>query len=165
MGMTVPEVSPNRVIASAIVLFVAYWIAAIFVPAMVLRDVSNSLTFGLQTLVVITWWSAARRAIRNSANDGAWVLVLAVWFISFVALLQRIYAITFNWMGQPEAWQQSAIAGFWPYSFGVAAALFLVSPAIKSDGVKPTAWWTLLAGGIVGGFVSGVVLTLSVHTF
>lgn len=165
MGMTFPDVSPNRVIAAAIALFVAYWIASMFAPAVVLRDLFNSLAFGTQVLVVFTWFSAAKKAVKNSANDGAWLLVLAVFFICFVAMSQRIYSITFNYMGQPDSWRMSPIAGFWPYSYMIAGWLFLMSPGVKSDGVRPRAWLSLLGAVAIGSFVAGVVFTMSIQTF
>lgn len=163
--MNVPEVSPNRVVAAAIALFVLYWIMAMFTPAMVLRDVFNSLAFGAQLLVVLTWGRSAWRAIKYNASDGAWLLVLAVFYICLVALMQRTYAIAFNWMGRPESWDASAIAGFWPYSYMIAAGMFLMSPGVRSDGIKPRAWWTLFMAGCVGSFVAGAMFTLSVSTF
>lgn len=163
--MNVPDVSPNRVVAAAISLFVLYWIAALYVPGVVLRDLFNSLAFGTQLLVVLTWGPSAFRAVKHSASDGAWLLILAVFYISFVAMAQRVYAISYNMMGRPEAWSASAISGFWPYSYMIAGVLFLMSPGVKSDGVRPKTWWALLGAGVVGGFVAGVMFTLSVSTF
>lgn len=165
MSIPMPDVSPPRVVAAAIVLFVAYWIAAMFVPAIVLRDLFNSLAFGAQALVVVTWATAAFKSIRNSESDGAWLLILAVFYISFVAMVQRMYVITFNMMGRPEAWSESAISGFWPYSYMIAGVLFLMSPGVKSDGVRPKAWFTLVGAGAVGGFLAGVMFALQIPTF
>ena len=160
-----PEVSPNRVVAAAIMLFVLYWILALFLPPVMLRDTFNSLAFGTQVLVVVTWASAAWKAVKRSASDGAWLLILAVFYISFVAMVQRLYSIAFNYMGQPDAWRESSIAGFFPYSYMIAGALFLMSPGVKSDGVRPKAWWSLLGAGLAGGFVAGVAFTLSIRTY
>jgi len=163
--MEIPHVSPNRVVGVAIALFVLYWILALFVPANILRDVFNSLAFGTQLLVVLTWARSAYRAVRYDAHDGAWLLILAMFYICLIALLQRMYAISFNWLGRPESWTDSAIAGFWPYSYAIAGALFLVSPGVKSDGIRPKAWWTLFIAGCVGSFVAGGLFVMSISTF
>lgn len=165
--MEIPHVSPNRVVGVAIALFVFYWILALFVPANILRDVFNSLAFGTQLLVVLTWSRSAYRAVRYDAHDGAWLLILAVFYICLIALLQRVYAISINSMSYEDAeiWRDSAIAGFFPYSYMIAGALFLISPGVRTEGIKQKAWWTLFIAGCIGSFVAGALSTLSVSTF
>jgi hypothetical protein len=163
-SLVAPEISPNKVVVAAVGLFVLYWIAAMFTPAGVLLNLFNSLAFGTQVIVVVTWAPAAYRAIKNSADDGAWMLILAIFYINFVAMWQRIYAIAYNYAGRPDAWSDTAITGFWPYSYMIAGVLFLISPGVKSDGVRPKAWWTLVSAGVLGGFVAGVVFTLAIST-
>jgi hypothetical protein len=163
--MMIPHVSPNRVVGVAIGLFVFYWVLAIFVPPHILRDVFNSLAFGTQLLVVLTWSRSAYQAVRYDAKDGAWLLVLAVFYICLIALLQRMYAISFNWLGGPQSWTDSAISGFFPYSYMIAGALFLLSPGVQTEGIKQKAWWTLFIAGCIGSFVAGALFTLSISTF
>ena len=161
----IPAVSPSHVVAAAIILFVAYWLLALFVPGVALRDLFNAIAFGAQLFVVLTWWPAAYRAVKEESDNGAWLLIVAVFHICFVALMQRSYQIVFNWMERPKAWEESAISGFFPYSYAIAAMLFLVSPDVRGGVMKPRAWWLILSSAAVGGFIAGALFMTSLPSF
>lgn len=60
-------ITQNRAVVFAVFAFVAYWVAALFVPSLILRDVFNSLAFGTAIIITFTWWpSAESRATRSN---------------------------------------------------------------------------------------------------
>ncbi|RWX72617.1 hypothetical protein [Mesorhizobium sp. M2A.F.Ca.ET.039.01.1.1] len=160
----VSTITPNRVVLFAVGAFIAYWLAALFVPPLILRDVFNSLAFGSSIIITITWMPSALRAIRENADSGEWQLILAIFLVWFVVMWQRIYVIAFNWYDRPEAWANSAVAGFWPYSYLIAGLLFLAAPGVKSDGLQSRAMWAIIAAVALGSFVAGVLFWASIST-
>lgn len=81
-----------------------------------------------------------------------------------VVTLQRSYVILFNYYGRPEVWADSAISGFWPYSYTIAGLLFLAAPGVKGDGFTKRALWAMFAAVGVGGLIAGIVIGLSLST-
>lgn len=157
----IPKVSPNRVIGVAIALFVLYWILALFIPGKDLRGFFNAVAFGIQLFVVVTWGSAAAKAMRSDSKDGAWLLVLAVFHICLVALLSRTYSIVYNYFERPASWTDHPISGFFPYSFAIASVLLLISPDVQGSVMRPRAWWMLLSSVAVGMFIAGFLFATS----
>lgn len=158
------SLTPNRAVAFAVVAFLAYWIASMFVPPLILRDIFNSLAFGTAIIITITWGPSAFRAVREGADSGEWQLILAIFLVWFVVLCQRVYVITFNWAGRPEPWATSAVAGFWPYSYMIAGLLFLSAPGVKGDTIESRAIWAIVAAVGVGSMVAGIMIGLSIST-
>lgn len=156
--------TPNRAVLFSVGAFVLYWILAMFVPAEMLRDVFNALAWGAAMMITITWGSAALKAIREGADTGDWQLVLAIFLVWFVVLMQRIYVAVFNWYGQPEAWRESAIIGFFPYSYFIAAMLFLVAPGVKGDGLETRSIWAIIGAVFIGGLAAGIIIGTSIST-
>lgn len=159
------KLSPNRVVVFSVVAFILYWILALFTPSVVLRDVFNSLAFGAQVIVVLTWGPAAWKAVKENAETGEWLLILAIFYICFVAMCQRLYTILFNFIGRPESWSDSAVTGFWPYSYMIAGLLFLMSPEVKPSGIRIQAWWSVFAAVGIGGLLAGVIIGSSLGPF
>jgi hypothetical protein len=160
----VKNLTPNRAVVFAVLSFVAYWIAAMFVPAVMLRDIFNALAFGAAVIIAITWASSAYRAVRENADSGEWLLILAIFIVWFVVLCQRSYVIAFNWSGRPEVWSASAISGFWPYSYTLAGILFLAAPGVKGDGIEGRAIWAIIAAVAIGCLVAGILIGASIST-
>jgi hypothetical protein len=160
----VKNLTPNRAVVFAVVSFVAYWLAALFIPPLVLRDVFNSLAFGTSVIITITWGPSAIRAVKENADSGEWQLILAITLVWFVVLCQRTYIIAFNWAGRPEAWSLSAISGFWPYSYLIAGLLFLAAPGVKGDGIESRAVWAIVAAVAIGSLVAGILIGASIST-
>lgn len=160
----VRSLTPNRAVVFAVLSFIAYWIAAMFVPPLVLRDVFNSLAFGAAIIITITWGPSAYRAVKENADTGEWQLVLAIFMVWFVVLCQRVYVILYNWYDRPDAWANSAISGFWPYSYALAGLLFLSAPGVKGDGIESKAIWTIIAAVALGSLVAGVLIGASIST-
>jgi hypothetical protein len=160
----VRALSANRAVVFAVLSFIAYWIAAMFVPPLTFRDVFNSLAFGAAVIISITWGPSAYRAVKENADTGEWQLVLAIFMVWFVVLCQRIYVIVYNWYDRPDAWANSAISGFWPYSYMLAGLLFLSAPGVKGDGIESKAIWTIIAAVALGSLVAGVLIRASIST-
>lgn len=156
--------TPNRAILFAVGAFVLYWIMAIFIPVETLRDVFNALAWGAALMITLTWGSAAIKAIREGADTGDWQLILAIFLVWLVVLLQRVYVAVFNWYGQPETWRESPIMGFWPYSYFIAAMLFLAAPGVQGDGLKKRSLWAILGAVFIGGLAAGIVIGTSIST-
>lgn len=157
-------ITPNRAILFAVGAFILYWIASIFVPAIVLRDVFNSLAFGTAVIITITWMPSAIKAVRENAGSGEWQLILAIFIVWFVVMCQRVYVILFNWHGRPQEWADSAISGFWPYSYLIAGLLFLSAPGVHSEGIKARAVWAIVAAVAIGSLLAGILIGASIST-
>lgn len=157
-------ITPNRAVVFAVGAFIAYWLAAIFVPSLVLRDIFNSLAFGTAIIITFTRWPSAVRAIKEGAESGEWQLILAIFLVWFVVLAQRIYVITFNWMGRPEAWSEAPIAGFWPYSYMIAGLLFLSAPGVTGDKMGSRAIWSIVMAVAIGSLIAGILIGASIST-
>ena len=158
------SLTPNRAIVFAVVAFLAYWIASMFVPALVLRDVFNSLAFGTAIIITITWAPSAFRAVKEGADSGEWQLILAIFIVWFVVLCQRTYVIVFNAYDRPEAWTTSAISGFWPYSYMIAGLLFLSAPGVNGDRIETRAIWAIVAAVAIGSLIAGILIGASIST-
>jgi hypothetical protein len=157
-------ISPNRAVVFAVAAFVVYWIAALFVPALILRDIFNALAFGSAVMIVLTWGSAAVSAVRAGAESGEWQLVLAIFLLWFVVLFQRTYAVTFNWYGRPDSWAESPIAGFWPYSYTIAGLLFIAAPGVNGQGIRIRTIWSIIAAVGIGSLIAGFLIGASIST-
>lgn len=157
-------ITPNRAVVFAVGAFVFYWVTALFVPGIVLRDVFNSLAFGTSIIITITWFPSATKALREGADSGEWQIILAIFLVWFIVLAQRIYVITFNWMGRPEAWAEAPIAGFWPYSYMIAGLLFLSAPGVEGGRIHGRAVWSIVLAVAIGSLIAGILIGKSVST-
>lgn len=160
----VKHLTPNRAVVFAVLSFVAYWLAAIIVPAPILRDVFNALAFGAAVIITITWGPSAWRAVRENADSGEWQLILAIFLLWFIVLSQRVYVIAFNWLDRPDWLASSAISGFWPYSYMMAGMLFLSAPGVKGHGIESGAIWSIIAAVAIGSLVAGILIGASIST-
>jgi len=158
------SLTPNRAVVFAVGAFLAYWIASMIVPALLLRDIFNSLAFGTAIIITITWGPSAYRAVKENADTGEWQLILAIFIVWFVVLCQRVYVISFNWAGRPDSWALSPAAGFWPYSYMIAGMLFLSAPGVKGDTIQSRAIWAIVAAVGIGCMVAGILIGLSIST-
>ena len=160
----VAPVTPNRALVLSAAAFVAYWIAAVVVPGAVLREMFNALAFGTAVVITITWFSAAARAMRLNAPTGDWLLVLGVFLMWLTVLMQRVYVIAFNWSGRPESWTDSALPGFFPYSFALAGMLFIAAPGVHSDRLGSRTIWAIIAAVALGSALVGFLFGLSISS-
>lgn len=160
----IKSLTPNRAIVFAVTAFLAYWIASMFVPALILRDVFNSLAFGTAIIITITWAPSAFRAVKEGADSGEWQLILAIFIVWSVVLCQRTYIIVFNAYDRPDAWSASAISGFWPYSYMIAGLLFLSAPGVNGDRIETRAIWAIVAAVAVGSLIAGILIGASIST-
>lgn len=158
------SLTPNRAVVFAVVAFMMYWIASIFIPPLILRDVFNSLAFGTAIIITITWAPSAIRAVKENADSGEWQLILAIFIVWAVVLCQRIYIILFNAYGRPDAWATSALAGFWPYSYMIAGLLFLSAPGVRGDRIESRAIWAIVAAVAMGSLIAGILIGAAIPT-
>lgn len=157
-------ITPNRALVFAVGGFTLYWVLALLIDAIVLRDVFNSLAFAVGLLIVITWAKAAFRAVKYGATRGEWQLILSIFLTWLVATVVRLYSMAFNGFGRPESWVLSPIAGFWPYSFMMAGLLVLAAPGVTPEGLKPQTMWTMLGAVGLGGLIAGILIGASIST-
>lgn len=141
-----------------IVAFVAFWIVAIFVPADVLREIFNSLSFGMAVMVCITWAPAAYHSFRSGGTEGKWQLVIAVFLCFSIVTFQRLYVILLEYLGRPPWLLRSHIAAFVPYTITVAGALFLIAPSVHQGRPGNDYWLHLVIGVGIGSLLAGILL-------
>lgn len=158
----ISTITPNRVVVFAVGAFVAYWVAALFVPADVLRDFFNSLAFGTAVIITLTWLRPALKAVSEGADSGEWQLIIAIFLLWFVVVLQRGYVITYNLAGRPDAWSDSAISGFWPYSYMISGLLFLSAPGVQNDKMTKRSIWSIEAAVGIGCLLAGILIGKSI---
>lgn len=160
----IQSVTPNRAIVFAVGGLVLYGILAMFVPPLILRDVFNSLAFGTAVVITLTWFPSAVKAVREGAASGEWMLISAIFLMWLVAMVQRLYAILFNYYGRPDAWAESAISGFFPYSYMICGLLFLSAPGVRTGGLKRSAMWALVAAFSIGSLLAGILIGASISS-
>lgn len=156
--------TPNRAIVFIVDGFILYWLAALFIPADILRDVFNSLCFGIAVIITITWAPSAFKAVKQGASTGDWVLILAIFLVWLTVLEQRVWSIIFNYFDRPMGWLDLPISGFFPYSYMVAGMLFLAAPGIQPEGFRHTAMWAMIAAASVGSLVAGILIGMNIST-
>ncbi|MER8555921.1 hypothetical protein [Mesorhizobium sp. M0220] len=93
------------------------------------------------------------------------MLILGTFLIWSVVLIQRIYVILYNWAGQPESWQTSAVPGFWPHCYALAGLLFIAAPGVRSEGIRKKTVWALVAAVATASLVAGFVIGASVSSY
>lgn len=157
-------ITPNRAAIFAVLALVFYGIVAAFLPPLILREVFNSLAWGGALIITITWLPAAWKAVRENADSGEWQLILAIFIVWAVVTMQRTYVIAFNWMGRPDGWANSAVAGFWPYSYMIAAMLFLSAPGVKGGKLESRSIWSMIIAVGIGCLLAGFLLGASIST-
>jgi hypothetical protein len=155
-------ISPNKAIVITVLALLAYWIPAMFVPAMILRDIFNSLAFGTAIIITATWFPSAMKALREGADSGELQLILGIFIVWCVLLCQRIYVIVFNYAGRPLSWSDSAISGFWPFAFMVSGMLFLSAPGVKNDKIGSRAIWSMVLAVSIGSLIAGILIGTSI---
>lgn len=159
----ITAVTPNKAIVFAVGAFILYWVMAFIFPIVILRDVFNSLAFGTAVVITATWAPSTYRAIKEEANSGAWQLILGISLFWFVVLIQRIYAIAFNWAGRPPEWLNHPISGFFAYSFMISGLLFLSAPGVRAEReLKQRALVAMVVSVAIGGFIAGVLFGTSI---
>lgn len=158
-------ISPNRAVAFAVAAVVLYCVLALFVPPMALRDVFNSLAFGTAVVIVLTWLPSALKAMREGVDSAEWQLIVAIFLLWLIVAVQRIYAMAFNWAGRPDSWADSAITGFFPYSYMFAGLLFLSAPGIVEERLGHRAIWAIIAAVAIGSFTAGALFMASISSF
>lgn len=158
--------TPNKAIAFIIFSPVVYWVLAVLFEGPLLRDIFNSLAFGVASMIVVTWMSAAYKAVRENVDAGEWQLILAIFLLWLVVCVQRVYSALYNYVDKPsqEFLSQSAIPGFFPYSFMISGALFLIAPEVRSEALNIKAFWALLTGVGIGALIAGILIGYSIST-
>lgn len=163
--VTIKPATPNGAVLFLVIGFVAYWVAALFVPPLILRDIFNNLALGVAVMVSLLWASAAWQALQNAdERDHAWRHILSVFMLWFVILLYRFYAIVFNASGRPNWMSESAFPGFFPYSLTLIGILALTATDVESRGVSGRSMWMIVCGVAIGSFVAGIMIALNLST-
>ena len=162
--MSLSTITPNKAVVFAVGCFILYWVLALVVPPMILRDVFNSLAFGAAVIIAATWAPSAFKAVREGANSGEWQLILGIFIVWFVVMCQRVYVIIFNWQGRPDSWADGPVSGFWPYSFTIAGMLFLVASGTQTQGFRVGSVWAIMAAVGIGCLMAGILIGTSISS-
>lgn len=160
--MNAMQLTPRTVVAAMLFAQVVYVILASLVPSIILRDVFNPLAFGVFTVITVTWARDAVRGLQIGMKSAAWYLVFGVFYLSLVAMTQRVYAMVFNALGRPDWLAESMFAGYWPYQYGIAGILILYAAGAQEHGDQPKSWRTTGVALFIGGMVAGAIIAWSI---
>jgi hypothetical protein len=138
--------------------FFFYWILALFVPVGLLREIFNSLSFGVAVMVTMTWAPAAWYSLWYGERAGEWQLIIAIFLAFFVLAFQRLYVMAATILGRPEWLVESPVSGFVPYSITVVGILFLVAPGVYRGAPRGRYWWYIIAGVSMGSLLAGILI-------
>lgn len=136
----------------------SYFVLAVFIEPLLLRDIFNNMALGVAIMVALTWAPAAFRAFREGADEGKWQLVVAVFLTFCVIIFQRTYAIAVIWFNRPPWLVESAIAGFIPYSITLVGMLFLSAPGIAEGAPKGRYWIHIMFAVAIGSLIAGIMI-------
>lgn len=152
--------TPNRAIALTGLSPLLYWFIAPFFDPQTARDVLNPMATGFAAMISFTWLPSLIHSIRNRIPG--WSLILGIFVVWTVVWMNRIYAAVFNYLGQPRWWLDSYLAGFWPWSYVVAGALFLYAAADDEEAISWSSSVTLAFAAAIAigvGFAIIVIFT------
>lgn len=155
--------STNKILLFIIFAPISYFIAAIFIPGTILRDVFNSLSFGTAVMIWFTWLYAFIEAVRSEGKAGKWRLILGLCLTMQTVMISRVYSGLFNWYDRPESWALGPFPGFLSFSYFLGGALIL-SAATEADETPLTNLLPLLIGVGIGGIVAGVIIGMGLST-
>lgn len=127
--------TPYRAIVFTILAPLLYWVIVPFLDPQTIRNIMNPIAAALALVISITWLPSVLHSVRYQRPG--WTLILGTFVIWTIVWVNRIYVVIFNYMGQPESWNDAAISGFWPYSYIAAGLLFLVA---ASDDEEAVSW-------------------------
>lgn len=163
--MNRPVITPSQTVVGALGLFAAYWLTALFIPAVILRDVFNIFALTISAGVAMVWFMPTMDLVRHRQGDGGrWQLSFGILMVALLVTCHRLYAIGFNAAGRPQWLLDSPMSGFWPYAFSISMALFLVAPGVTKDGFRPGSFWAIVLSVGLGGAIAGFLLGMQIST-
>jgi len=149
--------TPNKAIVALILAPVLYFTLALFITNHLLRDIFNSLSFGVAVATWVTWLYAFFDAIRHEGRAGKWRLILGICLTMQTIMITRVYSGLFNYLGRPESWSDGPLPGFFSFSYFLAGALILSAAAEDKEGPIIT-YLPFLIGMVIGGISAGIVV-------
>lgn len=153
--------TPNKVITGFVFAPVFYFIASLFIPSWVLREIFNSLSFGVYVMISITWLMSFFIAIKNEGDEGKWRLILGIYVLAFTVTETRVYSFVFNYLGRPDWIGLSPLPGFFSFSYFMAGILIL--SAVLDEKERPIlALKPLLLAIAIGSASAGAVFALGI---
>ena len=156
---------PNRILIGLIISLLGFWIVAMVVPTEVLRNVFSATAFSVAFMVVITWFSAAMKAMRDGSAEPAWRLVIGIFGIFLWVYLNRSYVAIYNQV--PKEWQdwlrETPISAWWSFGFTLFGMFFLQAPSAQEHGMGMRSWVTSLIAIVIGTFAAGVIIGMSLN--
>lgn len=160
----VKVITPNRAIALLVFAPIFYYVLTFFIPALVLREVFNSLSFGAYVMITATWLYAFVAALRSGGKEGQWRLILGVFVLALTVTDTRIYNFMYNYLKRPDWLTFSAWPGFWSYSYLLAGLLILSAASDEKD--RPIInLIPLILASAIGGAAATMVLMMGVSSF
>lgn len=127
-------ITPNKAVIGVVFAPILYFIITFFVPTITLREVFNSLTFGVYIVISATWAMAFFAAVKHGGQGGKWRLILGIFVLAMTVTNTRIWNAIYNWLERPDWLTFSAWPGFWSYSYFVAGTLILSAAFDDKDG-------------------------------
>ena len=127
----------------------AFWFLPIIFTGLQLQELFNSLVFGIATVILITWGSAAYYAFRGRMDPENQQIIstVAVWFIVWI---QRLYAIIYVALDRPGWLMISAFPAFLSYMFGVMGVLVVIAPMFMKNVDLKNYYVHLMLGTFIG---------------
>lgn len=163
--MNRPIITPSQTLVGSLMLFGAYWLVAMVIPAAILRDVFNIFALTISAGVAMVWFTPTMDLVRHKQGEGGrWQLSFGILLVALLVTCHRLYAIGFNAAGRPQWLLDSPMSGFWPYAFSITMALFLVAPGVTREGFRPSSFWAIVLSVGLGGAIAGFLLGMQIST-
>lgn len=136
----------------------AYWIASLFLPTDLLREVFYMTSVAVMIVVAITWGKTALRNLWYNDTSGPGMLILAVFLMAVVVVESRLLALLNYYGGRPAWLWDSPVFGF--VAFQITAVGILKLTAVAKVDPKLTVAYqrNLWIAGMIGAFISGALL-------
>lgn len=146
-----------------------FWILAIFVDPILLKNLFDSLALGVFILVAYVWFWPMMEELRSRGREsdaGGWVIVLGVFYWAFTLAWQRVYAIAAVYLNRPHWMIYGTLAAFIPFSLMWGGFLFLLAPGMTSHSIhadRKGLIYVIIAvfiGGAAAGFAGAQVVPI-----
>lgn len=156
--------NPRSAMAFVVFSFILYVGLAFVLPAVILRDIANSIALGVSVLATLTWARGLTEGFKANEKDTGEVIAFAIFLIWLLVSLFRVYAIAYNSLGRPSWVVTSPISGVWPWMFACVGILFVAMPGVRSSGMTKRTFWSIILGVAGGALLAGFMIGISVST-
>lgn len=120
----------------------------------------DSLTLGVGVVISWTWLSAAIGAIKDGIQKPTSKIILTIWLTFNVLILQRLYVLVWNLVGQPDWMQNSPISGVITTLLFIAGMYAVIAPTQDDDNTPRVETYSIMIGTALAGIVVGIIIGL-----